>query len=511
MKKLLCLLFAAFLLCVSASALELPSGLDDVVPRELIDNAETGNDLLLRGGQYLFSHFRAALQDAVANSLRGAMALMLLSLLCGLIEGTAESAGETPARYAGYLGVLGAVALSAGDLSALIGLGVETMDELSTMAKLLLPTIAAAMAGGGCVGSASVWQVGALMLSDIFLSLMCDVLVPVLYCMIGTAAAGALLEQSRLSLLSKGIGKLLSWGLSAILIVFTAFLSVSNLLAGSADRLAVKVGKTVISGAVPVVGGILSDATEARRRHGAHAARDARCAGRIFGAGAVPCAAAAHGGAVSFLSARGVFQRHGGVTITQQVFRAALLRVFTDAGDDGGRGVLAARVAFDCNDDGGDGMTFLRSWLLSVTACAVLISIVQQLTDGGTMKKIVRFVGGMVLMLAMLRPLLSLTFDLPELDGGHYCEAVEALKQTLNAEQDSALGDSIAAQTQAYIEDKASSLGLSVRAEVQTALRDGVPFPDSVTLYGENSAALGAYIVQELGIAEENQLWIEPK
>ena len=244
MKKLLCLLFAAFLLCVSASALELPSGLDDVVPRELIDSAEAGDDLLLRGGQYLFSHFRAALQDAVANSLRGAMAMMLLSLLCGLVESTAESAGETPARYAGYLGVLGAAALSAGDLSALIGLGVETMDELSTMAKLLLPTIAAAMAGGGCVGSASVWQVGALMLSDIFLSLMRDVLVPVLYCMIGTAAAGALLEQSRLSLLSKGIGKLLSWGLSAILIVFTAFLSISNLLAGSADRLAVKVGKS---------------------------------------------------------------------------------------------------------------------------------------------------------------------------------------------------------------------------------------------------------------------------
>ena len=231
MKKLLCLLFAALLLCVSASALELPSELDGTVPRELIDNAETGDDLLLRGGQYLFSHFRAALQDAVANSLRGAMALMLLSLLCGLVESTAESAGETPARYAGYLGVLGAAALSAGDLSALIGLGVETMDELSTMAKLLLPTIAAAMAGGGCVGSASVWQVGALMLGDIFLSLMRDVLVPVLYCMIGTAAAGALLEQSRLSLLSKGIGKLLSWGLSAILIVFTAFLSVSNLLA----------------------------------------------------------------------------------------------------------------------------------------------------------------------------------------------------------------------------------------------------------------------------------------
>jgi len=263
MKKLLCLLFAALLLSSGVSALELPGGLDEAVPRELIESAEAGDDLIMHGGQYLFSHFRTALQSAAAKSLRGAMALMLLSLLCGLVEGTAESAGEQPARYAGYLGVLGAAAIASQDLSALIGVGVQTMDELAAMAKLLIPTVAAAMAGGGCVGSASVWQVGALMLSDLFLSLMRNVLVPLLYCMIAAAAAGALLEQSRLSLLSKGIGRLLSWGLSAVLIVFTAFLSLTNLLAGSADRLAVRVGKTVISGAVPVVGGILSDATEA--------------------------------------------------------------------------------------------------------------------------------------------------------------------------------------------------------------------------------------------------------
>ena len=114
-------------------------------------------------------------------------------------------------------------------------------------------------------------------------------------------------------------------------------------------------------------------------------------------------------------------------------------------------------------------MTFLRSWLLSVTACAVLISIAQQLANDGAMKKIVRFVGGMVLMLAMLRPLLSLSFDLPALDGESYREAVEALKETLSAEQEDALRERIAAQTQAYIEDKAASLGLNVRAEVRTA------------------------------------------
>ena len=266
MRKLLALLFALIALMLPASALDLPDGLDGLdgaVPGELLESAEKGDDLMVRGAALLWETLRTALGETLASSLRAAVALMLLALLCGLADGTAEGAGETAVRFVPYAGVLGAAGLAAGDMHSLIGLGLETLDELAAMAKLLLPTIAAAMAGGGCVGSASVWQVGALMLSDVFLSLMRDVLVPVLYCMIGTAAAGALLEQSRLSLLSKGIGKLLSWGLSAILIVFTAFLSVSNLLAGSADRLAVKVGKTVISGAVPVVGGILSDATEA--------------------------------------------------------------------------------------------------------------------------------------------------------------------------------------------------------------------------------------------------------
>ena len=159
--------------------------------------------------------------------------------------------------------MLGAAALSAGDMRSLMALGLETLDELAVMAKLLMPTVAAAMASSGSVGSASVWQVGALMASDAFLMLIRDVLVPANRCMIGAAAAGALLPQSRLKELADGIKTLVTWALSAILAAFVGFLSLSGLLAGSADRVAVRVGKSVISGAVPIVGGILSEATEA--------------------------------------------------------------------------------------------------------------------------------------------------------------------------------------------------------------------------------------------------------
>ena len=149
-------------------------------------------------------------------------------------------------------------------------------------------------------------------------------------------------------------------------------------------------------------------------------------------------------------------------------------------------------------------MTILRSWLLGVVACALLVSACEQLTDGGTMKKIVRFVGGMLLMLALLRPLLRLDLTDFAVNAGAYREAVAQLEEELGAQRQSELSARIATQTGAYIEDKAASLGASIRAVVTTEERGGVP----VTLYGEENAEIGAYIERELGIAKEDQRWI---
>ena len=152
-------------------------------------------------------------------------------------------------------------------------------------------------------------------------------------------------------------------------------------------------------------------------------------------------------------------------------------------------------------------MTFLRSWLLGVVACAVLVSLAGQLTDGGTMKKIVRFAGGMLLMLTMLRPLLGLDLAVLDVDLASYREAVSQLELELAQRQEDALSARRAAETGAYIEAQADELGLSVRAAVRTEEVDGVPLPVSVTLCGEENAALADCIERELGIAKEDQLW----
>lgn len=260
MRGVLIALLTVVLLCVSARAAEIPEELYDALPEEA---AEIGADGLSGAAERLLQSAGDALRSAVGASLRGAVLLAMTVLLTGAAQGTAAALGETAARYVPFAGVLGVTALSAGDLSALIGLGTASVQELAGLTKLLLPTMAAAIAGCGGAFTASAWQVATIWASDALTGAIEEFLLPLVYCHIALAAAGAALPGSGLDKLADGLKKLLTWSLCGALTLFTLFLSVSGVLTGSADRAAVKAAQTAVSGAVPVVGGILSDAAEA--------------------------------------------------------------------------------------------------------------------------------------------------------------------------------------------------------------------------------------------------------
>lgn len=91
---------------------------------------------------------------------------------------------------------------------------------------------------------------------------------------------------------------------------------------------------------------------------------------------------------------------------------------------------------------------FLKDWLLGVVAAALAVSVAQALTPAGTVKKVGRLVGGLVLLLAVARPLLRMdvtAWDLPVWD------TVDLELQT--QENQKLLEDLIAGQVQTYIEE----------------------------------------------------------
>lgn len=150
-------------------------------------------------------------------------------------------------------------------------------------------------------------------------------------------------------------------------------------------------------------------------------------------------------------------------------------------------------------------MEGIRQWLLGVVACAMLVSLLRQLCPDGAVRQVARFTGGLLLLCALLRPLAA--WEPPDAwDAENYRAAVERSRGEMSREAQGAFASGIERELEAYIEDKAESLGARVRAEVRADAR-GVP--QGVTLYGAYSAALSELIERELGVAKEKQAWIE--
>lgn len=150
----------------------------------------------------------------------------------------------------------------------------------------------------------------------------------------------------------------------------------------------------------------------------------------------------------------------------------------------------------------------LKEWLTAIVYAAALITVAENLTPEGTLRKIVSLVGGLMLLLVLIQPLTRLNLGDLQLDGAWYAAEIGARQQELEKSGQEELARLIAEETEAYISDKAAGMGLDCEAEVATEPgADGVPIPWSVELDCAPSAELMVWLAQELEIPEERQVF----
>ena len=152
--------------------------------------------------------------------------------------------------------------MAAADVNSLLGMGTGSIERMTSFANVLLPTAAVLTAATGAVTGAAARQMAAALFSDVLISLINALLVPLLYGYIAASVVQAALEREEL----KRMADLLKWAVTTLITIvmtaFVAYLTASGVVAGAADAAAVKAARFAISGAIPVVGGILSDAAE---------------------------------------------------------------------------------------------------------------------------------------------------------------------------------------------------------------------------------------------------------
>ena len=160
-------------------------------------------------------------------------------------------------------------------------------------------------------------------------------------------------------------------------------------------------------------------------------------------------------------------------------------------------------------------MGFVRSWLLGVTAAALVLALAEALVPEGSVKKVCRLAGGMALLLAAAGPVLE------ALDGNLLAGAVEGWRdrsqryeRELEENNERFYLAIIEEETAAYVMDKARELGFECAVEVTCGYdENGVPCPWEVAARGqwapEQRARLERLLEEELGVPARRQYYEE--
>lgn len=255
MKKVLLIAVLLFSLAMPANAADItappaPDAAQNLMPPEQESFGE--------GLWYVLKSAIQMLEPDIAQAGRTCLAVVAVVLLTSLL-------GSFPGRTKSVTELTCAVALGSMLLrstSSMISTAVSTIQELSAYGKLLLPVMTTAMAAQGGITTSAALYTGTAVFDSILSSLIESMLIPMVYVFIALATANSALGEDLLKKIRDFVKWLISWCLKIILYIFTGYLGITGVISGTADQAALKAAKLTISGAVPVVGGILSDASE---------------------------------------------------------------------------------------------------------------------------------------------------------------------------------------------------------------------------------------------------------
>ena len=255
MIRLLFGILFALSLSVPASASEIqapevPESAMDIMP----ENTDSfGNALveLLRKGILL-------IQPELDGALRTCSGILICALLYSILPILSEKLTEPMAMA--WSVALGTVMLQR--TGTMIGYAADALRQICDYGKLLCPVLTTALAAQGGITASAALYTGTIAFITLLSTLVSRLLIPLVYIFLLFSVAGSAIGEGFFRNLADGVKHLLTWLLKTLLIVFTTYMSVTGVVSGTTDAAALKTAKVTLSSVVPVVGGILSDASE---------------------------------------------------------------------------------------------------------------------------------------------------------------------------------------------------------------------------------------------------------
>ena len=201
--------------------------------------------------------------DSVHGDIREASQVCIGIMAAALLVSLLETVSSDVKRISETAGVICVASLLLLHTNSMIRLASDTVVKIGEYGKLLLPVMTAALAAQGGIGTSAALYAGTALFTAVLQSVMGNLLVPGIYLYLALAVGNGATGENMLKNAADALKGFLTWFLKIHLMVFTTHLGLSGVISGTTDAAALKAAKVTMSSFVPVVGGVLSDASEA--------------------------------------------------------------------------------------------------------------------------------------------------------------------------------------------------------------------------------------------------------
>lgn len=224
----------------------------DDVTIESADDLGAGISAIVQGA---LGDSGGAFKRAVGLGVQIIAIVLLASVMRNFGDGRTVSAVE-------LAGVLAIGMCCLGRISGYFTEAVETVDSISAFSGFLFSALAATTAATGAVGTSTALYGVTVAVCGILSRGLQLVFIPAISCYMALTLASFAVGDGSLSMVGDSVKQLMTLLLKFAVIGFTAYLSLTGVVSGSADSASVRAAKLTISTAVPVVGSLIADASE---------------------------------------------------------------------------------------------------------------------------------------------------------------------------------------------------------------------------------------------------------
>lgn len=249
-----------FLLFISLFVV--PAKAMDFTAPEVLDS---GRELMPESTESFAQGLLSILGDAieligpgVTEASKTCLCLFACVLLISMLQSFSGSAKQSIV----LIGALCCAGLLMQSTKSLLSLATETIEQISQYGKLLLPVMCGALSAQGGITGAAALYTGTAFFNAILSTAITKIMVPLIYIFLALGITNGVIGDNLLKKMQDFSKWLVTWSLKICLYIFTGYMGLTGVVSGSTDAAALKATKLTISGMVPVVGGILSDASE---------------------------------------------------------------------------------------------------------------------------------------------------------------------------------------------------------------------------------------------------------